>query len=35
MEGLASSGVRIKNLELQTPNLHHVFLHLTGRELRE
>jgi ABC-2 type transport system ATP-binding protein len=35
MQGLASSGIRIKNLELQTPNLHHVFLHLTGRELRE
>jgi ABC-2 type transport system ATP-binding protein len=35
MEGLAQSGVRIKNLELQTPNLHHVFLHLTGRDLRE
>jgi ABC-2 type transport system ATP-binding protein len=35
IEGLGATGVRIKNLELQTPNLHHVFLHLTGRELRE
>lgn len=35
IESLAATGVRIKNLELQTPNLHHVFLHLTGRELRE
>jgi ABC-2 type transport system ATP-binding protein len=35
MESLARTGVRIKNLEMQTPNLHHVFLHLTGRELRE
>jgi len=35
MESLAASGVRIVNLELQTPNLHHVFLHLTGRDLRE
>lgn len=35
MDALATTGVRIKNLELQTPNLHHVFLHLTGRDLRE
>jgi ABC-2 type transport system ATP-binding protein len=35
IESLAARGGRIKNLELQTPNLHHVFLHLTGRDLRE
>lgn len=35
MESFSKSGARIKNLELQTPDLHHVFLHLTGRELRE
>jgi ABC-2 type transport system ATP-binding protein len=35
MESFSRTGARISNLELQTPDLHHVFLHLTGRELRE
>ncbi len=28
-------GGTIRNLEVHQPNLHHVFLHLTGKELRE
>ncbi len=35
IQQLTEMGVRIKNLEVQSPSLHHVFLHLTGRELRE
>lgn len=32
---VAQAGGIVKDLEVQTPNLHHVFLHLTGRELRD
>ncbi|MFN9985405.1 MAG: ABC transporter ATP-binding protein [Pirellula sp.] len=28
-------GGQVHDLEVHTPNLHHVFLHLTGRELRD
>ena len=28
-------GGTIKDLEVHQPNLHHVFLHLTGKELRD
>jgi ABC-2 type transport system ATP-binding protein len=28
-------GVRIKAVDIQTPNLESVFLHLTGRALRD
>jgi ABC-2 type transport system ATP-binding protein len=32
---LNNSGLKIADLEIRSPNLHHVFIHLTGRELRE
>jgi ABC-2 type transport system ATP-binding protein len=32
---LTRSGVRVKSLEIQEPNLEAVFLHLTGRALRD
>lgn len=32
---LNDSGLKIADLEIRSPNLHHVFIHLTGRELRE
>ena len=32
---LQQSGVRVKSLEIQEPNLEAVFLHLTGRALRD
>lgn len=35
IEQLTQAGGKLKNIEIQSPNLHHVFLHLTGRELRE
>ena len=35
IQQMTHAGVRIKNLEVHSPSLHHVFLHLTGRELRE
>jgi ABC-2 type transport system ATP-binding protein len=34
-ESAASSGVRITSVEIQEPNLEAVFLHLTGRALRD
>ena len=30
-----SSGYRVRDVEVETPSLHHVFLHLTGHELRD
>jgi len=35
LEALESAGVGVADLELQAPGLESVFLHLTGRELRE
>jgi ABC-2 type transport system ATP-binding protein len=35
MNRLKEKGLEIADLEIRSPNLHHVFLHLTGRELRE
>lgn len=35
MNRLKEHGLEIADLEIRSPNLHHVFLHLTGRELRE
>ncbi len=32
---LNDCGLKIADLEIRSPNLHHVFIHLTGRELRE
>lgn len=32
---VTQAGGEVRDLEMQTPNLHHVFLHLTGRELRD
>ena len=32
---VSQAGGTVRDLEVQTPNLHHVFLHLTGRELRD
>jgi hypothetical protein len=32
---LSRAGTRVRRLELQEPNLEAVFLHLTGRGLRE
>lgn len=34
-EAAAASGVRITSVDIQAPNLETVFLHLTGRELRD
>jgi ABC-2 type transport system ATP-binding protein len=34
-EAAAASGVRIISVDIQAPNLETVFLHLTGRELRD
>jgi ABC-2 type transport system ATP-binding protein len=34
-EAAASSGVRITSVDIQEPNLEVVFLHLTGRALRD
>ncbi|MFH1524384.1 MAG: DUF4162 domain-containing protein, partial [Chloroflexota bacterium] len=34
-EAAASSDVRITSVEIQEPNLETVFLHLTGRALRD
>ena len=35
LEGAASSGLELVDLSLRRPNLESVFLHLTGRELRD
>lgn len=35
LENLRQRGLVVADLEIRTPNLHHVFLHLTGKELRE
>jgi ABC-2 type transport system ATP-binding protein len=35
MESLRDRGLVVADLEIRNPNLHHVFLNLTGRELRE
>jgi ABC-2 type transport system ATP-binding protein len=35
LEEFRQHGVAIENLALKTPSLESVFLHLTGRELRE
>jgi ABC-2 type transport system ATP-binding protein len=34
-EAAAAAGVRITTIEIQEPNLEAVFLHLTGRALRD
>jgi ABC-2 type transport system ATP-binding protein len=34
-EGAAKAGVRITSVDIQEPNLEMVFLHLTGRALRD
>jgi ABC-2 type transport system ATP-binding protein len=35
LEGAASAGLELVDLSLRRPNLESVFLHLTGRELRD
>ena len=35
LDELAKSGVEVKDLHLESPSLQDVFIHLTGRELRE
>ncbi len=35
LERIQQVGATITDLEVHQPNLHHVFLHLTGKELRE
>lgn len=35
LDQLRQSGLVVADLEIRNPNLHHVFLHLTGKELRE
>jgi ABC-2 type transport system ATP-binding protein len=35
LELLRDRGLIVADLEIRNPNLHHVFLHLTGKELRE
>jgi hypothetical protein len=35
LETLAAAGVATRDLRLERPGLESVFLHLTGRELRE
>lgn len=35
LEQLRQRGLVVADLEIRNPNLHHVFLHLTGKELRE
>ncbi|WP_436715974.1 ABC transporter ATP-binding protein [Roseiconus lacunae] len=35
LEAIQRDGYRITDMELQTPSLHHVFLSLTGNELRD
>ncbi len=35
LERVRSAGCRVEDLGVQSPTLQHVFLHLTGRELRE
>ena len=35
LERLADAGVEVKDLSVQSPSLQAVFIHLTGRELRE
>jgi ABC-2 type transport system ATP-binding protein len=35
LDGAASAGLELVDLSLRRPNLESVFLHLTGRELRD
>ena len=35
MSTITKAGLRVTDLEVQAPSLHHVFLHLTGHELRD
>jgi ABC-2 type transport system ATP-binding protein len=35
MDQISSSGYLVEDVEIQSPTLHHVFLHLTGHELRD
>jgi ABC-2 type transport system ATP-binding protein len=35
LDQLRQRGLVVADLEIRNPNLHHVFLHLTGKELRE
>ena len=35
LAGLAAEGCRVEDLEVRSPSLQSVFIHLTGRELRE
>ena len=34
-DAAAATGVRITSVDIQEPNLETVFLHLTGRDLRD
>jgi ABC-2 type transport system ATP-binding protein len=35
LQAVTSSGVRIRSVEVMEPNLEAVFLHLTGKALRD
>jgi ABC-2 type transport system ATP-binding protein len=35
LERVGAAGCQVEDLAVQSPTLQHVFLHLTGRELRE
>ena len=35
LERIRESGAEVLDVEVQAPSLHSVFIHLTGRELRE
>lgn len=35
IEALGNNGIRIKSVEVEEPNLESLFLHLTGKELRD
>lgn len=35
IEVLGSNSIRIKSVEVEEPNLESLFLHLTGKELRD
>ncbi|NIV31916.1 MAG: DUF4162 domain-containing protein, partial [Anaerolineae bacterium] len=35
LEAAVAAGVRVTSIEIQEPNLEAVFLHLTGRALRD
>lgn len=35
LDSIRRSGYRVSDIDVSSPSLHHVFLHLTGRELRD